>query len=259
MEIRSILDSPRSILEQCQQLDEEDLSFIEVGISLNRSFAREGLAERKGLGYGHALLNNDEMESDLRAHVKGWVSAGVEARMSGFNQAVMTSGGSGNSGLTVTLGPWAASRTLKMEEGTQLARAVALAHLFNIALKARIGRVGPLCGGSISSALGVGCAIAYLMGGDHHQMDLITRFMINTQSGVICDGAKPACAFKIAGGLNAAIDAAALAMKGQLVVGSDGLGGICAQDAFYNLSKLARSAYANTDICVTSILHQKAF
>lgn|GEM_PF-6259306 len=75
-----------------------------------------------GLGYGRARARlhetrrerggTEKPEDDLATKVESWVAAGIEARVARVAQAVTTSGGSGNAGITVTLGPWVAARML---------------------------------------------------------------------------------------------------------------------------------------------------
>jgi len=253
-EIRLRLYSPKAILKLLEHLDEEDLNFVKKGVEMNLELAHCSIENGFGLGYGKAMWQLSEETGDRSARVKSMVAAGVEARMAGIPMPVTTSGGSGNSGITVTLGTWAGVEAFKITDESLIWRGVALAHLFNIALKARIGRVGPLCGGTASSSTAVGCALAWMLGGDDEAIDLVVRYMVDSLTGNICDGAKPACALKISTGVGAALDAARLAASGVLRVGNDGMGGSTAEMAFERLVKLTRTGYVNTDIAITSIL-----
>lgn len=256
-EIRLRLNSPKAILGLLEQLDSEDLDFIRAGVTTNRQLAENSLKAGYGLGFGKAMWEMSNGGSDPASFIKSWVAAGVEARMAGIPQPVITSGGSGNSGLTVTLGTWAGAKALGVKDEEIIWSGVALAHLFNVALKARLGRVGPLCGGIGSSATAVGCALAWMLGGGEPEIDRVVRYMIDSLTGAICDGAKPACALKIATGLGAAVDAARLAAAGALDVGQDGMGGSSAETGFERIVKLARTAYVDTDITITSILQEQ--
>ena len=257
-EIRRHLHSPEAILAFLGELDHEDLDFVEKGLLMNKTLAEQSLQEGWGLGSGKALMELAEQSGgEVASTVKAWVAAGVEARMAGKTAMVMTSGGSGNSGLTVSLGIWSAARALGIEKERDILKAIALGHLFNVAIKSRMGRVGPLCGGTLSSATAVGAAVCWLLGGDAGALDKVVRYMFGSMAGSLCDGAKPACAIKIAAGLSPAIDAARLAVTGHLEIGQEGLPGGCAENAFTRLIKLTRTAYVNTDISITSILQDR--
>ena len=59
--------------------------------------------------------------------------------------------------------------------------------------------------GAVSAGCGAGCGIAYLLGGD---FKAIAHTLVNglaIVSGIICDGAKPSCAGKIAAAVDAGI------------------------------------------------------
>ena len=246
------LPGPTEILALTDGLTPDDLALMARGIATNRAIAEVGLARGSGNGYGRALM--ERIGGDWVGRVKAWVAAGIEARMAGTAMPVMTSGGSGNSGITVFLGPAIAAESLGIDAPRRVGRACALANLFNIAVKVRIGRVGPLCGGTISSALGVGCAVADLLGAGSDGLDRLVRYMMLAVGGTLCDGAKPGCAFKVATALSAALEAAPLAASGRLDVGSDGLAGASAEGTFDRLARLVDRAYGETDAVITDLI-----
>ncbi len=256
-EIEKRLSSPQAILALMEELDDADLSFVRKGVLMNRKIAEYALADKNGLGFGKALLESPDLfGANPVSVVKGWVAAGVEARMAGVQAPVTTSGGSGNSGIIVTLGTRIAVKELGVRDEERVLHAVALAHLFNVALKVRVGRVGPLCGGAIASSLAVACALTWALGGDLPAIDAVVCYMVTAMTGLLCDGAKPNCAFKIAAGLSAGMDAARLAAAGKLDSGSAGLGGTSGAGAFQRVAKIRQSAFADTDMCLTAILRE---
>jgi len=250
--LAEILATPADILAMAEGASAEDLALMARGVAINRAIAETGLRTGAGNGYGSAIW--DTSPGGLIDRVRAWVAAGIEARMAGVPLPVMTSGGSGNSGLTVFLGPALAAESLGIDDPDRVSRACVIASLFNIAVKCRVGRVGPLCGGTISSALGVGCAVADLMGAGPAGLDRLVRYMVLTVGGTLCDGAKPACSFKVSAALAAALDAARLEASGRLSVGTDGLAGAHAGDAMARLSELVRRAYAGTDGVITDLI-----
>lgn len=254
-EILRRIPDPTSVWALVQLLDDEDLKTVEKAWKTNHAVAQASLKGGFGLEFGKAMKEINHADS-MAGLVKAWVGAGIDARMSGYPGAVVSSGGSGSNGITVTLGPWAVAEALGIKSQRRINQAIAIAHFFNIAVKARIGRVSPLCGGVLSAALGVGCAASWLLGSGVAEMDSVIRYMINTHAGTLCDGAKPACAYKICAALTSGLDAARMAASGLLKVGDDGLGGSEAATGLQRLASLAAIAYANTDLSLNSILRE---
>ena len=244
-DLRDWLDSASALVAAADALDHDDLAWIAHGSRLNRTLAESAVST---LGDAYARIGDPGL-----AAARGWVTAAVEARMSGTLAPAMTSGGSGNSGITISLAVWAGARALGVTDGTALWRATGLAHLANIAVKTRIGRVGPMCGGAIASAIGVASGLVRLMDGDVDAVDRAIRHVVNTTSGTLCDGAKPGCALKVAGGLAVAFDAARIAMDPRAVLGSAGLAGASAATALERLEQLARG-YGTMDRHLIKIL-----
>lgn len=251
-EIRDRLASAADLTAAEGSLLDEDLEPVRRALEVNRRLAERSLEEGLGLGFGRGL--RDGAESDpLRREVRSWVAAGIEARMAGESYAVMTSGGSGNSGLTVSLGSWAAAEALGIGDPALRDRATALAHLTNIAAKVRIGRVGPLCGGVLASSLGVGAAVVHLLGGGTETLDRMLRLAVDGLAGVVCDGAKPKCAVKVAAGLSWVLEAARLATA-DFEQGPGGLGGRNSATALEHLEALVHGPLAAADPGLIRIL-----
>lgn len=73
------------------------------------------------------------------------------------------------------------------------------------------------------AATGSGCALTYLAGGTLEQIEITLTNSLATASGMVCDGAKPSCAAKIATCLESAIMAYNLAMEGRAFQGGEGI------------------------------------
>ena len=104
----------------------------------------------------------------------------------------------------------------------QMLRALALSDLIAIHLKSGIGRLSAYCG-AVCAATGAGCAMTYLDGGTLEQIDQTITNSIATSSGMVCDGAKPSCAAKIATSLESAIMAHDLAMANRAFQSGEGI------------------------------------
>ena len=135
----------------------------------------------------------------------GWGAAatGSDARMSGCELPVIIVSGSGNQGMTASLPVIEYARDMGAGED-DLLRALAVSNLITIHQKTGIGRLSAFCGAT-SAGCGAACGIAYLHGGRY---DVIAHTIVNTLaicSGMVCDGAKPSCAAKIAAAVDAGL------------------------------------------------------
>ena len=68
--------------------------------------------------------------------------------------------------------------------------------------RSRIGRLSAYCGAT-SAGCGAGAGITYLYGGKYDEISHTVVNAIAIDSGMICDGAKPSCAAKIASAVEA--------------------------------------------------------
>ena len=67
------------------------------------------------------------------------------------------------------------------------------------------------------AATGSAAGITLLMGGGYEEITYAIKNMIANISGMICDGAKPACSLKITSGVSTAMLSSLLAMEGKCV------------------------------------------
>ena len=70
---------------------------------------------------------------------------------------------------------------------------------------------------------GASCGITYLMGGSYDQVTYAAKNMIANITGMICDGAKPSCALKIASGVSTATLSALMAIEDGVVTAREGI------------------------------------
>ena len=187
---------------------------LQKQIDCNMQIAEEGLNNRWGVNVGKLYYENGKL-------LQAYAAAGSDARMSGCNLPVVIVSGSGNQGATASLPVivYAEKHGCSRE---QMLRALALSDLIAIHLKSGIGRLSAYCG-AVCAATGAGCAMTYLDGGTLEQIDQTITNSIATSSGMVCDGAKPSCAAKIATSLESAIMAHDLAMANRAFQSGEGI------------------------------------
>ncbi len=220
-------------------------------IAYNTAIAAEGLSGRYGAGVGAALLALSE-KPDARVHARAMAAAGSDARMSGCGMPVVTNSGSGNQGMTASLPVIAYAREYQKSEEA-LYRALLVSNLVAIHQKTRIGRLSAYCG-AVSAASGAAAGIAFLMGGDEA---LICQTITNTLgnvAGMICDGAKPSCAAKIASAVDAALLGWELAKNGKGFLPGEGIVKADIEGTIAAVGRLGHCGMRRTDLEIISIM-----
>lgn len=249
--------SAYTVYRFAMETDVERLRFIKEAERLNSAAAEIGLGGNYGhslgatlLGKGNGLIGDSPME-----HIMALTSAACDARMGGAPVAVMSNSGSGNQGITATMPVVSYARDIHASE-EQTIRALVLSHLTSIYIKQSLGRLSALCGCVVAST-GASAALVYLMGGDYGQICAAIKNMVANLTGMICDGAKPACAMKISSGVSTAVMSAMLAMNGKCVSSSEGIISEDIDKTIRNLTSIGREAMRQTDELVLRIMVEK--
>lgn len=232
------------ILDFVDQVDTTQLEPIfSRQIELNSAIAKEGLENPYGAQTGRILLQGNPDSPQTLAMARA--AAGSDARMSGCAMPVVINSGSGNQGLTASLPVVTYAQALGTSEEKTL-RALALSNLAAIYQKRQIGSLSAYCG-AVCAACGSGAAITYLYGGTREQIGQTIVNTIACVGGILCDGAKPSCAAKIATCVNAAILAHKLAMAGQGFHPGEGLVKADADKTIQCYGDIAREGMRDTD------------
>lgn len=234
----------------------DDISFILEAKRLNLAAAELGLKGGYGhslgaaLNRGHGLIGDSPLE-----HIMSMTSAACDARMGGAPIAVMSNSGSGNQGITATMPVVSYATDINATE-EQTVRALVLSHLTSIYIKQSLGRLSALCGCVVAST-GASAALVYLMGGGFAQVCAAIKNMVANLTGMICDGAKPACSMKISSGVSTSVMSAMLAMNGTCVSSGEGIISDDIDKTIRNLTSIGREAMQETDKLVLRIMVDK--
>lgn len=230
-------------------VSQADLEFLDEIIRVNTRIACEGLARDYGLCVGRHLANSP----DAAQQVIAVTAAAADARMSGCQLPVMTNMGSGNQGITASL-PVIETAHLLGASREQLLRALAISELVAMEVKTHIGRLSALCGCSIAAAIGAASAMVFLRGGNFEQIAYAVNMMVGDVTGIICDGAKPGCALKIATAVSAAQRAAVLALSLEHTVQPYGIVSSDVEATIQNLGTLGRDGMGNANAVVLRMM-----
>ena len=250
---RSILNV-EDIWEFINIVDVEDIrEIITRQINYNTAIANEGLRGDYGANIGSVLL--DTYGDDVRTRAKAMAAAGSDARMNGCELPGIINAGSGNQGMTCSLPVLEYGKELNSGE-EKVYRALALSNLIAIHQKTGIGRLSAYCG-AVSAAVGSGAAITYLYGGSYEAVcDTITNTIANV-SGIVCDGAKPSCAAKIASAVDAAILGHCMALQNRSFRPGDGIVRGDVEDTIRGVGRIGRDGMRETDEEILNIMLEK--
>ena len=239
----SLLEVEKIVLF-AEEVELEDVTeVLERQITYNTAIAEEGLRGKYGANIGNVLLTAYGNSVGNRA--KAWAAAGSDARMSGCELPVVINSGSGNQGMTASLPVIEYAKELGSSE-EELYRALVLSNLITIHQKTGIGRLSAYCG-AVSAGCGAGCGIAFLLGADYKT---IAHTLVNglaIVSGIICDGAKPSCAGKIAAAVDAGIMGYYMYINGQQFKGGDGIVSKGVENTITNVGRLGKDGMRETD------------
>lgn len=246
--------SIKNIVDFANSMDLNDVrEIIARQIEYNTTISNEGLTHPYGVNIGKTLLS--EYGNSIRVRAKAKAAAGSDARMSGCVLPVVINSGSGNQGMTVSLPVIEYAKELGVCE-EKLYQALVVSNLVAIYLKSGMGRLSAYCG-AVSAACGSGAGITYLYGGDYQRISkTITNTLANV-SGIVCDGAKPSCAAKIASAVDAAIMAHTLSMNDEAFNSGDGIVKENVEKTIESVGRLARDGMKETDIEVLKIMVEK--
>ncbi len=240
---RSILNI-KDIIEFAQSVEISEVEkLLQRQIDYNTKIAIEGLKGDWGANIGSVLL--ETWGDDVKIRAKAMAAAGSDARMSGCELPVVIISGSGNQGITASVPVIEYAKELKVEKDVLL-RALIVSNLVTIHQKTGIGRLSAYCG-AVSAGVGAGAGITWLHGGRFAQISHTIVNALAIVSGIICDGAKPSCAGKIAASIEAGILGFYMYQQGQQFYGGDGIVKKGVENTIANIGRLGREGMRETD------------
>ncbi|MBF0313385.1 MAG: serine dehydratase subunit alpha family protein [Oligoflexia bacterium] len=255
-------------------LSEESRRHLLEGVTINSTMVENAISNSRGiLKIGQAYnklfkVGDKKSEAPFINQAIATLSAAVDARMSGFDMPVMTSAGSGNQGLTITLPLKIFAEVYQLPENI-LCEALALGHLTTSIAKAHTGTLSAMCGCVVCAGLGLASALTYLMNYQRNaqqaafkisveevvkELECAIDIMVASVTGIICDGAKVGCSVKAVCSVSSAYHAAMLASSNIKIPETNGVLGSSIESTLSNLGKIASPGMIATDEQILSIM-----
>ena len=232
------------ILDFADSCDLDDIRpVLDTQIQYNTQISEEGLLGDYGANIGSTMLKF--YGDDVRNRAIAKAAAGSDARMSGCELPVVINSGSGNQGITVSVPLIVYARELGSSD-EQLYRALVLSNLVAIHQKTGNGRLSAFCG-AVCAGAAAGAGIAYLDGGGYEEAVHAVVNALSITAGMVCDGAKPSCAGKIAFAVNAGILGYVMYRDGQQFYGGDGIVKKGVENTIDSIARLGRDGMRATN------------
>lgn len=232
-------------------MDVEDIrECIDRQIECNTAIAKEGLTGNWGARVGKILMKTGD--GSLQTRAKAMAAAGSDARMSGCEMPVVINSGSGNQGMTVSL-PVIEYYRESGKPKDMLYRSLAVSNLCAIHAKAKIGELSAYCG-AVTAGSAAAAGIAYL---NTQDPVVVAHAIVNSlaiTNGIICDGAKPSCAAKIASAIDAGLFGLEMYMNGSQFYGGDGIIAKGVENTLNNVGILGGEGMKQTDQTILDIM-----
>lgn len=163
--------------------------------------------------YLDRLENGGEFSiNGIAGMARMYVLSASRLRMSGERVPVVSLAGSGNHGIVTLLTVSAVCDALRAERAERI-KALYLAALTAIYIKSRMNRLTVMCGTAIAGAAGGAAAASFLMGGGCPEAEHAVNTVLGTIGGMLCDGAKESCAFKVGMAAECAVTSGYMAVK----------------------------------------------
>lgn len=244
----------RGIVEFADGLNVSDVEEILARqVEYNVRISQEGLDNKWGACIGKTMI--ETWGDDVRTCACARAAAGSDARMSGCPLPVIINSGSGNQGITVTLPIVEYAQRWRISRA-KMFRALAVSNLVSIYIKHFIGSLSAFCG-AVSAASGAGAGITYMAGGDYASIGrTITNTLANV-GGIVCDGAKPSCAAKIASSVHAAILAHHMSMNYDEFRGGEGFVEDDVERTIKNMGYIGKIGMKETDREILNVMIDK--
>jgi len=233
----------------CKTAPISEFGRAKEAVDMNYIVAKDGLENPRGMGIQTAKVLQDNVKSGFVAddeitQVLIWGTAGADARMGGSHLPAMAAMGDGNQGITALL-PVGVYAEWKGASELETVRALAFSCLMLFYVKMHIGRAAATCMCAIAASAGAAAGIGKIQGLDRKQICAAVKNTIVPLTGMLCDGAKNACALKMSIAVKTAISSIALAA---FDVEAGAFDGIAADSLEQTVSNIANVVNQSMDI-----------
>ena len=251
------------LIKMAKSIDDDDIDYIKKWIDMNMEIADKETEYKWFWSALDALSKKWMFQNDIVGKIKILTTKATDARMSGLNMPVMSSGGSWNQWIISILVPYLYGKNIPVDNDKYidervLYESIAFSHLLNSYVKCFTWKLSSMCGCAVAAWLWAAWAIAYQRSDQNRE--IITHSinnLISDISGMLCDWAKLWCANKISTAVECSISAALKAIEWYHVTPNDGIIWNTMEDSIKNLWKVAKIGMYNMNHLLLDVLHEK--
>lgn len=256
---QELISNLEDIYTFIEEIDSSQLRFLLDGAKMNLAMAEVGKSEKYSSGLGlrlFELMSKGFLAKDISNEIKAYTASASDARMGGANLPVMSSSGSGNQGIVATIPVVLLGQHLQVSDD-DLSIALAISHLMTNYIKQQTGRLSPVCGCAVAAGIGAAVAMTWLQKGSSREMNLVINNMVGTLAGMVCDGAKGGCSYKLATAAGEAYLQSLVVLDQTSVSQLDGVVGMTTEETLENLGALCKIGMSKMDETLVKILSRE--
>ncbi|MGD1831968.1 MAG: serine dehydratase subunit alpha family protein [Sphaerochaetaceae bacterium] len=253
------IESLEEIYDFIEDVSPSDIEFLLEGVEMNLAVSQAGKKEHYSSGLGFTLfrlMESGALSADTLTRIKAYTASACDARMGGLNIPVMSSAGSGNQGISAIIPIAILSKELNCSNES-LSRALALSHLITSYIKQQTGRLSPVCGCAVAAGIGAACGMTYLQKGTREEISMAMNNMIGSLSGMVCDGAKGGCSYKLVTAVGEAYQQSVVARSHTTIADYDGIIGGDVEQSITNLASLCTVGMHDVDKTLIDIFSKE--
>lgn len=247
-------------MDHIDGIDLDEFQYVLDSVDSLENIINSGLSKEMPLGIGGALLNfrlNGLLANDVINNTAIKISAAAEARLSGSPISVMSCGGSGSQGIATIIPIIEMAKHMHLSPKRKM-RGILVGYATTLYTKTVLGRLSSVCGCAIASSIGATVGIIWMQGGLKKEMQGGINNVVGSLTGVICDGAKIGCAFKMAMGSIMAIYSALLAVDDVFLDVDNGIIGDSIAETIGNMGTVSSKGMPNMNNIIVDIMAHKA-
>ena len=232
----------------------EELAFLREGAVSNHKAALRGIKDGSSYGLGKAFESLACTDRIMHAFLKAraYTAGASDARMAGLPVRIMTVAGSGNHGITAMLSVYAVWEAEGLSE-EDLIRGLALSALMTIYIKWHVQRMSAFCGCAVAASTGAAAGITRMLGGSEAEAAGAMESIMGSLTGMICDGAKETCSYKVSVAAGEAVLHSYFAKQGTSVRSPVGILSGDLKQSFVNMGLINDPGMKATDAVILDI------
>lgn len=232
----------------------EELGIAREAIEMNKKLVELDLAHNKN-SFGRAFGKIPGDPGVVGA--KSMAASAAYSRMNGEPYPAMSCATSGNVGITTSMAVAGFAKGKGIDEETTL-RGLAFCYLMAIYIKHNIGRKSAMCACVVAASSAVAASVVFMLGGTVEQSKQAVANNLVGLFGVVCDGARNACAMKLASAVGSGVECAYLALDNVGVFYNQGTTCADIDETVKLLGHVARHGMLATSRVLSKLMFERA-